>query len=86
MMAEFTSKSEMTRKDGKYYFSFFCDLCDASFVCGPIEAGTVKEALEKSCKIAKPYFNRCHICHRWVCDEHYNEDVMTCTACIPKEK
>ena len=84
--ADFTPKSTMTEKDGKFQFTFFCELCDEGCTTEPSRAATVKEAFEQAQREARPYFNRCHNCHRWICDSHYNEDVMMCTVCAPRNQ
>ncbi len=83
---DFTPKIAMTEEDGRFRFTFFCDLCDGGFTTKHISASTVKEAFERAREEARPCFNRCHRCHRWICDSHYNEDVMMCTDCAPRQE
>lgn len=83
--ADFTCKSAMVAQDGAFRFTFFCELCDCGYTTQPLAAAvTVKEAFEMAQREARPYFNRCQSCSRWVCDQHYNEDLMLCTACAPR--
>ena len=82
--ADFTPKSAMAEENGTFRFSFFCELCEGGCTTEPISAATVKDAFEYAQREARPFFNRCHHCHRWVCDSHYNEDVMMCTDCAPR--
>lgn len=83
--AMFTSKSTMVQGNGIYGFTFFCDLCDFGYTTTPVVAQSTKEARERAQQEARQHFNRCQKCHRWVCDEHYNENEMTCTECTPKK-
>lgn len=83
-LAEFTSKSSMVVQGETFQFAFVCDLCDGSYITRPIRASSAKEALEQARLEARRHFNRCHCCGRWICDDHYNEDVMMCTACAPR--
>ncbi|NLV17678.1 MAG: hypothetical protein GXY50_10820 [Syntrophomonadaceae bacterium] len=86
MKVELILKSVMKRENGDYVFSYFCDLCDTAFTTKRIAAADVKEATRLSIEEARRHFNRCHSCHIWVCDDHYNEAVMMCTICSPREK
>lgn len=82
--ADFTSRSTMAKEDGAFQFTFFCDLCETGHATRPVNAASVKEAFDCARREARQYFNRCHCCHKWVCDGHYNEDVMMCTDCAPR--
>lgn len=77
----FTLKSKMLCKSGCYYFSFSCELCDGGYTTGSIMADSIGEALQIARREARPHFNCCHRCHRWICDAHYNIDEMMCTEC-----
>ncbi|NLB10770.1 MAG: hypothetical protein GX834_06865 [Clostridiaceae bacterium] len=81
--ANFTSKSTMTEENDGYRFTFFCDLCDEGYSTRLISAENAKEAYELAKNEARQHFNRCYSCHRWVCDEHYNEDYLLCIKCAP---
>lgn len=78
------SKSTMAAQGGAFQFTFYCELCDSGYATPPIEAERVQEAFDQAQQEARRYFNRCHRCHLWVCDGHYNEDLMMCTACAPR--
>jgi hypothetical protein len=67
-------------KDG-YRFTFYCDLCETYYETEEIISDSFSEALQKGQNEAKFYFNKCHECGKWICDEHYNEDVMKCIEC-----
>ncbi len=69
----------------KEKFTFLCCLCDIGYTTGWIIASSAGEAKKIAEQEARPYFNRCHKCGRWVCDNHYNEDVMMCTVCAPQK-
>ena len=81
----FTSKSTMSKEHNQYRFTFFCDLCEEGYTTGMIRAEGTKEAFILAEREARPHFNRCRECHKWVCDIHYNEDEMMCTECAPKK-
>ena len=81
---DFTPKSTMVALGGSYQFTFFCELCDTGYTTRPVSAETVKKAFNLAQLEARIHFNRCHSCQRWVCDGHYNEDMMMCTACAPR--
>ena len=81
MDVSFTPKSVMWQEDGAYCFTFFCALCQNGHTTGLIGSASTRDALAFAQQEARPYFNRCHICGRWVCDTHYKEAVMACTHC-----
>ena len=67
-------------------YSFFCDLSGARvFITEPIAEDIPDEALKKAWEIAKPEFNRCEKCGRFVCDAMYNADTFMCVDCSPWE-
>ncbi len=67
-------------------YSFFCDLSGARvFITEPIDGETPKEKLKKAWQLAKPEFNRCEKCGRYVCDAMYNADTLMCVDCSPWE-
>lgn len=65
-------------------YTFFCELSGAP-VCttGQIPQGTAAEMLRRAWEEAKPLFNGCAECGRWVSDGFYNPDEMKCVACAP---
>jgi len=67
-----------------FRFTFTCELCDCNHTTGRILAESVGAARIIAAREARPLFNRCHICGKWVCDTHYNEDVMQCVDCAPR--
>ncbi|MEA5012433.1 MAG: hypothetical protein VB100_12035 [Angelakisella sp.] len=79
----FTPHGIMVCKNGGYCFSFICALCDDGYTTGRVIADSVSEALAIARQEARPYFNRCHKCGRWICDRHYNIDEMMCAECAP---
>ncbi len=84
MSGDFALKSVMVQEEGFYRFTFFCEMCDGGFTTGRISAPSVLEARRIAQLEARPYFNCCHKCGKWICDEHYNENVFMCTACAPR--
>lgn len=80
----YPKKYIVTRIENAYEYTFFCDVDDFGYTTKPYSGIIAEETLEKAWQEAKAYFNRCHQCGAWVCDQHYNEDVMKCTSCNPK--
>ncbi len=72
-----------TTPRGKRY-AFFCQLTGEE-VCQtePITEQNPQLALALAKKSARPYFNRCQKCGRWICDKAYNIDEMMCVECAP---
>lgn len=68
-----------------YRLAFYCSLCQTSYTVFITGTRPDAEEFEAAQREAKRHFNRCHRCHRWVCDKHYNESVMMCTGCAPPE-
>lgn len=86
MKSKFMARKRMHREGESYSFSFYCDYCSAGYTTSPITAENEGEALVIAKKRAQPYFNLCHNCGKWVCDTHYNEDLMQCIECAPRPK
>ncbi len=84
MAAEFTSKSRVMRHGDKYICTFFCDLCDYGYSVDSVAEEKLRDTVMRAGEEARRHFNLCHRCRKWVCDEHYNEDVMMCVECAPK--
>ena len=84
MKTEFTARNGMHREGDTYSFSFYCDYCRAGYTTSPINTKNEYEAFTLARKMAKPYFNLCHKCGKWVCDTHSNEGLMQCIECAPK--
>lgn len=64
--------------------TFYCSSCDMNVTIDICDVNNMEQALKEAWKEARKYFNRCHYCGAWVCDEHYNENVMKCISCHPK--
>ncbi len=86
MALEFTSKARVIRNGEFYWCTFFCDLCDYGYSAEPVAAESPGGAIRKAREQARRHFNLCHRCKKWVCDRHYNEDVMLCVECEPKNR
>jgi hypothetical protein len=43
-----------------------------------------KDAFERANREGMFHFNRCSLCNRWVCDDHFSEDVGLCLECMSK--
>lgn len=74
----------MKTKDG-FRFRFYCDLCSFCVETQEIKNKSYEASLAQAQEEARKYFNMCHTCGKWICDEHYNEDEMNCIICSPKE-
>ncbi|CAK7000909.1 MAG: hypothetical protein ENTB_00024 [Enterocloster aldenensis] len=73
---------ESTPKGRRY--CFFCEVSGTPvYTTGPIRADTLEEELRLAWKEAKPYFNGCSECGKWIRDEAYNIDEMKCIGCAP---
>ncbi len=67
-------------------YCFFCELSGARvFETKTMKKPHSSEAFEKAWQIAKPEFNRCEKCGRFVCDTMYNADTLMCVDCSPWE-
>lgn len=64
--------------------TFYCSKCNMNVTQEINNVNNMEQALTEAWKEARIYFNRCHECGAWVCDYHYNEDVMKCAFCQPK--
>lgn len=80
----FTAKCRTEQKTGGYRFTFYCAICCGGYTTPLISEGCPQVALRLAEQDARLHFNRCQRCHRWVCDEHFNENYMMCTACVPR--
>lgn len=80
----FTAKCRAIREGLGFRLTFSCDLCDVGYTTPLLLSHTPEEALRLGEQDARMHFNRCECCHRWVCDEHFNENRMTCTDCVPR--
>jgi len=76
-------KFTMEHEDDGYRFHFVCGLCDWHYTTGHIGAGAESDAIEFAKHEARPYFNGCRKCGRWICDEHYDMEKMVCAECAP---
>ncbi|HHW23780.1 MAG TPA: hypothetical protein GXX26_13035 [Clostridiaceae bacterium] len=80
----FPEKFNIISIHGGFRVTFFCSGCERSVTKETCGMNNVEQALEEAWQEARKYFNRCHDCGAWVCDEHYNENVMKCIFCQPK--
>lgn len=80
----FTPKRRTEQSEDGYRFTFSCELCSHSYTTPVFPTRSLREALPLGERDARRHFNRCGRCHRWVCDEHYNENRMMCTECAPR--
>lgn len=86
MNKAFTQRYKTHRTANGFGFSFYCDLCEKSFNTDIIATYSFAWAFQQAQVIAKLHFNKCHKCGKWVCDQHYNENVMMCIECQPKDE
>jgi hypothetical protein len=77
-------KFEISGINGGFKVTFYCSAGDKKYTNEVYDSHSVEQALIIAWKESKKYFNRCHQCGAWVCDDHYNEDVMECILCQPK--
>ena len=80
----FTAKCLTVREDASFRLTFFCEACGSEYITPHLVCDTPKEALRLGEQDARVHFNRCGSCRRWVCDEHFNENQMMCTNCMPR--
>jgi len=85
MEKAFTQIYKTHRTIDGFSFTFYCDLCQSSYQTEEIKTDSFVTAFQKGQEVARLYFNRCCKCGKWVCDEHYNEDVMECIECSTPE-
>ena len=85
MGADFSLKSVMVEEKEFFAFTFYCEVCNQGYTTGKIIATSAMKARDIAIQEARPYFNRCLACGSWICDRHYNEDVMKCTKCAPRD-
>lgn len=83
MNSIFTSRFETVKFGNGFKFRFYCDMCNFYFETAEIQCTSYMEALNRGQNEAKQYFNKCHTCEKWVCDNHYNESEMNCIICSP---
>lgn len=80
----FTAKCRTVREDGGFRLTFFCEACGSGYTTPSLACDTPQEALRLGEQDARLHFNRCGDCQRWVCDEHFNENQLMCTDCMPR--
>lgn len=65
-------------------YCFYCEVSGTPvYTTEPVRADTPEEELRLAWKKAKPYFNGCSECGKWIRDEAYNIDEMKCIECAP---
>lgn len=68
-------------------YCFYCEVSDTPvYTTGPIRADTPEEELKLAWQEAKPYFNGCSECGKWIRDEAYNINEMKCIECAPYKR
>lgn len=80
----FTAKCRTVREGAGFRLTFYCGICGGGYTTAPLVCDSPKEALRLGEQDARLRFNRCSSCRRWVCDEHFNENQMMCTDCMPR--
>lgn len=76
-------KFDISAIKGGFRVNFYCSEGDQN-ITSDIFDSDYEEAVRLAWQESRKYFNRCHQCGAWVCDEHYNENVMKCVLCQPK--
>lgn len=79
-MNMFKNKYEIKKTEDGVIFLFYCDLCYHTVSISGFNKDIHNIQLE-----AMRHFNMCHACGKWVCDLHYNEEIMNCVECAPKK-
>ncbi|NLB77814.1 MAG: hypothetical protein GX796_02905 [Clostridiaceae bacterium] len=82
--SSYPCKVDILAIKGGHRVTFYCSAGDKKYTIEIYDSQTVDKALKIAWDELKKYFNRCHQYKAWVCDEHYNEDVMKCVLCQPK--
>ena len=82
----FSQRYETHKTKGGFAFTFYCDLCDRNVTSGVYFTKCFDDALSEAQAYAKRYFNMCHTCGKWICDEHYAEDDMQCIICSSQKE
>lgn len=81
---EFTARFKIEHAITGRRYVFFCDLSGMPvYATGPIREQDPQRAEIIARTQARPYFNRCSECGKWVGDADYNIDEMKCVACAP---
>lgn len=80
----FTAKCRTVHDGVGFRLTFFCEICGSGYTTPLFLCNTPQEALRLGEQDARLHFNRCLRCHRWVCDEHFNENRLMCTDCVPR--
>lgn len=44
-----------------------------------------EQAFVRAQNEAQQHFHRCHGCHKWVCDDDFNQDEGLCVECAPRQ-
>ena len=60
---------------------FYCAICTYCYITPIVVAVKYEDALDIAQREARLHFNRCLCCGEWVCDHHYNENLMLCVRC-----
>ena len=82
--AAFTARCTLCPVPSGSRYTFFCDLTGRPVYTTP-PLGEGPAPLAEARRMARPYFNRCARCGRWVCDAAYNIDEVACLGCAPAE-
>jgi|BioPla2DNA2_1021312.scaffolds.fasta_scaffold51824_1 hypothetical protein len=82
--SSYPCRFDISTVKGGYRVTFYCITGDKRHTVEVYHFHTIDQVLKTAWNESKKYFNRCHQCGVWVCDEHYNEDVMKCIFCQPK--
>ena len=80
----FTARFSLKRTRNGSIYTFFCGLTGKPvYESAPIPEGDKGHAESVAKTQARPQFNRCAKCGKWVCDEAYDIDSMQCLSCAP---
>lgn len=87
MNPEFTAPHTVRMSAEGVRYTFYCDLTgEPVFTTAPIAHCTPQEELACAIAEARPHFNRCIRCGKWICDNAYSIDEMLCIRCAQQQK
>jgi hypothetical protein len=84
MPQDFTARYEKETTVNGNRYTFFCGVSGvAVHTTGFIFADVPQAARDIAWREARPYFNRCKECGKWIADAVYNIEESKCVVCAP---
>ena len=85
MVIDFCAPFRIRQTPTGFRITFYCNLTTLAVHSCEFSAGSnEQESYETAAREARPYFNRCPRCGRWVSDVAYNLDETLCILCAPR--